>query len=574
MKTDEYTTGWLRWLMVALLLCAKCFVFDALAEQPAHITWELTDYLSNAAAAAIWALPVIFTRRRWPVFVILLLADVWMIAQLVYFRANHLFLTWHLLSLAGNMEGFWSSVIPYFTLSLLLIPALTLPALVCFLWPAKRLHGFEALSILLLSAALSVGGCYAFWRNVRVYIPEEHFTWEWINPCSIPKALSADLSEQERMATNYIRYRSILAYPLYMASDAIRTASERNTPEALNEEEQAELQQLLRPVVPAHAAQGNLLILLLESFESWLIDAVDANGHPICPALHKYINTHPLLYAVDVESEIHHGMSGDGQLIVNTGLFPLLQGVACIDYDANTYPNVAHFYPHSAIVNPCRNVWNQRAITPAYGYRRLIEPDTDYRFAWSDSIVIDKLIETINALPRPSCVMGITVSGHLPFDSSPDDIPLPDSIPAIIRNYMQTAHFTDQQVGRLLAWADTASIMQNSVIAITGDHRIFHAWMNEEIRDYGVRAHLPFGTGQAGCPFLLIGQNIPSVRIAAASQMDIYPSILEAIGQNDYYWQGFGHSLLDGLAVPDEKYHMHRQMADKMIRMNYFAQYE
>ena len=170
--------------------------------------------------------------------------------------------------------------------------------------------------------------------------------------------------------------------------------------------------------------------------------------------------------------------------------------------------------------------------------------------------------------------MGITVSGHLPFDSSPDNIPLPDTVPPLIRRYLQTAHFTDRQIGRLLAWADTAQVMRNSVIAITGDHRVFHSRMNEEVREYGLRAHLPFGTGQAGCPFLLTGANVPAVRIKAASQMDIYPSILEAIGQNDYYWQGFGHSLLGGQAVKDDKYHLHRQMADKMIRMNYFAKYE
>ena len=159
---------------------------------------------------------------------------------------------------------------------------------------------------------------------------------------------------------------------------------------------------MLRPVVPEHEPQGNLLILLIESFESWVIDAVDADGQPICPALRRYIDTHPLLYAYDVESETHHGVSGDGQLIVNTGLFPLLKGITCIEYDGNTYPNVAHFYPHSAVVNPCRNVWNQRAITPAYCYRQLIEPDTDDPFAWNDSIVADRLIETISGRCPPA----------------------------------------------------------------------------------------------------------------------------------------------------------------------------
>ena len=63
----------------------------------------------------------------------------------------------------------------------------------------------------------------------------------------------------------------------------------------------------------------------------------------------------------------------------------------------------------------------------------------------------------------------------------------------------------------------------------TGDHRIFHAWMSDDIREYGLRAHLPFGTGQAGCP------------------------------------------LKEGETPSNENDDLRRQLSDKLIRMNYFA---
>lgn len=568
-----YIGAWARWLLVALLLYAKCYVFDVLIAQPNVASWELTDHLSYLAAATLWALPVMLTRHRYPAFIVLAITDMWMITNIIYYRSYRLFITWHLFSLVGNMEGFWSSILPYCTFSLLFLPLLSLPVLICLLWETRRLRVIEVLSVALLGISFSIGGAYSKWNDVKVYIPNDHFSWEWINPCGIPQALSVDISEKERQAAKYIRYRSILAYPLYMASDAISTALHSSQPEALTAEEIQELRKMTSPVTPAHQPQGNLLIVLLESFESWLLDAKDADGSPICPALNEYINTHPVLYVQDVESQIQFGMSGDGQLIVNTGLYPTMEGVACIDYGHHTYPNLAHFYPHSAVVNPCRNVWNQTVVAVSYGYKRLVEPQTENRFEWNDSIVVDKIIETFRTSSVPTCVMGITVSGHIPFDSSPDDVAIADSVPELFRHYMQTAHFTDRQLGRLLAWADTAQVMQNSVIAITGDHRIFHAWMSDEIREYGLRAHLPFGTGQAGCPLIIKAPQMESQRtVKQARQIDIYPTILYYIGQEDYFWKGMGCPLKEGETLSNENDDLRRHLSDKLIRMNYFAE--
>jgi len=401
------------------------------------------------------------------------------------------------------------------------------------------------------------------------------FSAQWVNPFRLPQALTSDISEKERESARYIRYRSILAYPMYMVGDAVRSASLRTKPDHLTESDTRELQKIIGPVQPANTPHGNLLIVLMESFESWLIDAQDADGNPICPELVSYIKNHPIVYVRDIESQIQYGMSGDGQLIINTGLYPTKEDVACVEYGHNTYPNLAHFYPHSAIVNPCRNVWNQTVVAASYGYQRLVEPQTEYRFEWNDSIVVDKIIETMDALSTPACVMGITVSGHLPFTSSPDDIAIADSIPELFRHYLQTAHFTDQQLGRLLAWADTAQVMHGSTIVITGDHRIFHAWFNDEVRDYGLRTNLPFGTGQAGCPLIIKSPGIKKqLVIERGKQIDIYTTILNLIGQDSYFWKGMGHCLITDESSTETEYYIRRDLSDKLIRMNYFEKYE
>ena len=565
--------AWLRFLLVVGLLAAKAFLFDRMIALDMYVSPALAFF--KWAAAVLLALTVMWTPKRWPVFALLGITDLWIIAQIIYYRVNHLFITWHLFTLTGNMEGFWSSIIPYCDASLCLFPLLTCVALVCFLWDAVPFRWWETLIAFIIGATISLTGSYLRWYYHKPFINGAPFSWEWVNPSRVPQAFFVDVSESERKATHYIHHRSVLAYPLFMAADFIQSYSTRSAPVELTKEEEAELSVLLQPYVEPTPPQGNLIILLLESFESWVLDAKDASGNPICPAMSAYISSHPLLYVKDVKTQIQYGMSGDGQLIVNTGLYPSLEGIACIDYDYCTYPNIAHFFPYSAIVNPCRNVWNQRAMTYVYGYRDLVEPDTDYRFAWSDSTMIDRLIETIAASSIPSCVMGISINGHLPFDSSPDrEVCIPDSVPPVIQNYLQTAHFTDRHVGRFLAWADTAQVMRNSTIAITGDHRIFTCNMSDEVREYGLRAQLPFGTGQAGCPFLLVTPCAKEgIYIEQANQVDIYPTILHAIGQQSYFWKGFGRDLLEeNVSDNNDKYLLHRSLSDKLIRMNYFKQ--
>lgn len=569
--TDRFahTITWAHWLFVAALLLAKCYVFDRLVAYPESLEWFTHDFLTKGAAAVLLALPIALTQRRYPLLILLVLTDIWCIVNIIYFRAYRLFITWHLLSLMTNMSGFESSILPFCDGSLLLFPALTLPALLCYLGKTTSFRWYETVAVVLTGMLLSIGGAYSRWQDNRRHLNGEAFSVQWINPCRLPQSISAPIWESERQPGLYIRYHSILSYPLFMADDAIRSVLPKEQ-SVWTEEEQSELNRMLTSPTTPEPLQGNLLIILLESFESWLLDSYDAAGNPICPAMKDYITTHDVLYVHDVETQIQYGMSGDGQLIINTGLYPVSEGVTCVDYAHNTYPNLAHFYPNSVIVNPCRNVWNQRVISAAYGYQRLLEPETDYMFEWNDSIVADKIIETFTSTPSPCCVMGITVSGHMPFDSHPDDIAVSDTMPVLFQHYLQTARFTDRQIGRILAWADTAIVMQGSTIAITGDHRIFHAWINDDIREYGLRAHLPFGTMYGGCPFLLAGPQVPKTHLVHARQVDIYPTILHAIRQNNYFWHGTGDNLLAPSSMPENAL-LRRHISDKLIQTDYFA---
>lgn len=558
---------WARWGLVVITILLKCVVFDRLVD----INGE---FLPKLAAAMMLALVAVWTQRKYIVWVVLGIADAWLITNIVYYRAYHLFLTWHLISFATNINGFGSSILPYLDAKLLLVVATSLLALPCMFFDARRMGWKGHVLVVLASALLSFACSWHRWKVFHT-ANDNKLTWEWVNPCSIPVRLSDHISQIERQPNHYMKYHSILAYPLFMVYDAARTYYHRGEPPVLTEAEQEELQKILGPVMPAQPIEGNLLLILLESFESWLMDMNDAAGNPVCPELKGYMERHPVLYVKDLKTQIQYGMSGDGQMIVNTGLFPTLEGVACIDYGYNAYPNFSHFYPQNAIINPCRNVWNKNVVTRSYGYQQLIEPESDYTFEWNDSAVVDHTIEAFYTLERPCCVMSLSISCHTPFNLEADDIPLDETIPQLFQNYIRTAHYTDRHIGRLLAWADTAAVMKDAVVVITGDHRIFHAWQNEETREYGLRAGLPFGTSQAGNPLIVKAPCITETRIVEqGGQVDVFPTVLHVIGQETYYWKGVGHNLLLEETGSEEEIAVRRTLSDKLIRMNYFEQYE
>ena len=172
------------------------------------------------------------------------------------------------------------------------------------------------------------------------------------------------------------------------------------------------------------------------------------------------------------------------------------------------------------------------------------------------------------------CVVIGIVGGCYAIFGGLKAVAVSDTMPVLFQHYLQTAHFTDRQLGRLLSWADTASVMQNATIVITGDHRIFHAWINDEIREYGIRAHLPFGVNYAGCPFILAGPKVVSRTLQQGLQVDIFTTTLHAIGQSEYFWKGTGHNLLEDYTASASEGNLRRQISDKLIRTDYFGQIE
>ena len=504
---------------------------------------QLCSAYLSIGAAVLGAGMIAWLPRRLYAILFLILTDLWFIALIWYYAANNAWLNAQAVFSISELRGFESSILASLAWPQLLLPLTTfLAAYLLVVIPARK----PATSLRVLAA--NVGTIIILWLFAtigRAYFPQ---------------------SEENKMQSFhaernfYIAIHSPLAHLAMIGKEIAQDSFFRwNALLPFSEREKTILADIHRQEQSPNEPQGHLVYILVESLESWPLETYDDYGRDICPYLNAYINSRPRLYVKEIETQQVYGRSGDGQLITQTGLLPLSSGIACRQFGENTYPNLAHFYANSAVLNPYFiPVWNQEVVTSSYGFQRLISPR---RFLnENDSILLSRTQHFLSQAKAPAMALVLTIDTHTPFRTRQDTATLDDHYTETEKAYLRSVRYTDRQIGAFLQWADTAAVMQNATVVITADHNHF------ERRD-----------GKGLCPFILVSPCITqSVSYLNALQMDIFPTVLHAIGQSNYAWRGLGVDLLDADAPAMLR---HRPvsareayaLSDKLIRMNYFA---
>lgn len=549
----KYNTWWLFGAF-SLSVLASCILFHHLVflqSMPLGF-WE---YLVTKLAVALLVGSFVFiTPRTWWTLVLSFIISLWVSANWIYFRINGLFLSWSVIRIAGNLQGFSDSVLPFLNYQLWLIwlPTIVYCAAYPFLSGIGRRQRKPFVSMFVLGVLFSMTG------NLLIHTLRHERGYD-DGPLTMTKTLPLYINEKRIMQDfeseyGLVREHSIVAYlPLSVVYDIKMHHLLAYTDISLTPDEQESLSQILSVTPDALQPVTNLVVIIIESWESWSLEIEQA-----MPRIREWMKHSPHLYADKVISQNRHGMSGDGQMIINTGLLPIESGVACILYGTNTYPNFAHLFLDGLIVSPSKGTWNQNIVTYSYGYSRLREPSHIQTISWNDAEVFDAAEEEIGALRQPFCLQPITVASHLPFNRVPGCLSdLPASLTDDKQRYLTCLHYTDSCIGAFIDDLRAQARYANTTFMLTGDHTIFHE--NQP-------TYVPL---LVFSPYIEQSEHIEEV----CYQMDIFPTIMHAIHCDAYGWKGFGVNLLDSAARKNR--HIFEQeayeLSDKLIRSNYFA---
>lgn len=553
---------WCVFFLFAFTIFVKCILFhwecfhSILISSLWHAPAEFFSFWCPKIAVALFFASFVFvSKRSWWTIILSIVFDTWILANLIYYRSNAAFLDVFALSMAGNMDGFWSSVWLYCSWkdSIYYIISI-LYALLLIPVPVMIRNWKCAFASVILSYFISLGGMFSM-------------THRWWNNSSMfynPLSLSMRTTLSSMSYKDHVKDFTLLHSIGFIMVDEIENLKARNI--NFNENiDEIELTAFIQADTTNVNFQNPLILILVESLENWAVNEVST------PYLYDFMQTHPCLHATKISKQTKGGTSADGQMILNTGLLPISQGAACFRFPTNKYPSIGEccngktgtILPHEI------GVWNQQYMSPAYAY------DTTFIRNENDSVLFQT---TLNRLHKGyQMIQVITMSSHSPFryGASRSHLQLPQQLPVFMSDYLKSIHYMDAGLQILLAQIESDSLLSKATIVITGDHTIFP---DDKRREYTTICHannLNFQIEEAFVPLIIYSPQInESIQVTdTCYQMDIYPTIMHLIGCEDYYWKGFGVNLLDSAAIHNRQISEQEayELSDKLIRSNYFA---
>lgn len=578
------------WLFTvfAVIIFSKLLWFQGtlLSWEEYDSSWRIMTRLLPKVSIAMFIASFLFvTKRSWWTIPVSIAVDIWAIANVIYYRACGFFINADALQMADNMHGFWGSISIFFTWKELVPVLITLLYAVFIVRFGKKKRARQFclfVVVLLISFALRI---YVNYYHHK-YVLKDSFNREGL--VDIVRPILDSQYDSYLAARNYfyhgffsdwekqyINHYSIVDYffadiSYYLTCQyfaGVISDSKHQVP--IEPSDKKIIEGLISGYGDAPVPRTNLVVILFESLEGWIFENYEGSEN-IAPNLKKLIDKENVLYAPRTKSQVQQGNSGDGQMIVMTGVLPLKVGAACRLYGSNSYPNYAHLFRTSATINPSPGAWNQREVNPNYGISRLDE------FSGDDDQLVDSLIEAGNNAKSPFFLLGITVNSHSPFNSANfAKLKLSSDMPKTLQNYLTCINSTDKAIGKLISKIETDPQWTNTTLVIVGDHVVFKEQMLDEFSEYAQKADISLKSKKNYVPLIIYSPTIASkVKVdEVVYQSDIYPTILNIIGCESYYWKGVGANILakDGINRLDED--TGYRISDIIIRNSYFDKF-
>lgn len=516
---------------------------------------------------------VFISKRQWWTIVVSLFVDIWIVSNFIYFRSYGLFLTYDVIAMADNLSGFVMSILTYLNWKVSVFFFISIVFAFFLYWRVKDNSKRNILAFsLAIFLAIILLGIDTLTYTGKVFSSQEK---RFIQVKNIAEGNSS------ASMSHYIESSSILHYLPTMVMYKYLQASFLNQ-SSLNIEYTDREKEIFSDIVFPDSIKCNtpntsLYVLLVESFESWPILLTDENHNDIMPFCKKIISCENVCYASKVRSQVKYGNSGDGQMIVNTGMLPIQNGAACMVYGKNKYPNFAHLFDNSINVNAAsNNVWNQYEMNQCYSYNSYVFPKK--KNTVDDADVFQMGVDNLPQDSTKVCMQLITISMHVPFDDGNlEHLTYPAEMPDVLQKYLNCVHYTDGCINNFIEELKVKGLYENATIVITGDHTVFRKSLLQEFKPFVENTGYPISLEESFCPLIIISPNIVKQREIneMCYQMDIFPTILHSIGVDNFVWKGFGVNLLDTIARQNRRITEEEAygLSDKMIRSDYFRHY-
>ena len=345
----------------------------------------------------------------------------------------------------------------------------------------------------------------------------------------------------------------------------------------------------------------NLIYIQVESLESFVIGQT-INGKEITPNLNKLIQKG--LYFPNIFEQVNEGTSSDSDLMVNTSMLPLRSGSTFFRYpntNYNSLPNLLEGEGYNSIaIHPDKgSFWNYANGLTGIGFDKFndfysFNVDEQIGLGISDKRYFEQVVPMLKEQKEPFYSETVTLSSHGPFDIPKEyrELGLDDELDKNeLGGYFESIHYTDKQIGNFLDLLDKEGLLENSVIAIMGDHTGVHKYYDNSINQLSNKEPWYLNTGNPVVPLVIYDPSFKEGKTfdLYGGQIDVMPTLLYLLGvdKEKYENTALGRNLLNTeksfavitngtlkggenlTAEEKEIYIKSLDISDKMIRANY-----
>lgn len=454
-----------------------------------------------------------------------ILLDLW------YYRANHSFLSIRHIIFRQTFNPLGNSLIQARAIDIFLFADIILLAVLYFI-KYKNIKSKVERSIALALIMFIGSGAYLNYRSIK--IDEGELRGQLFRNCWVPF--------QTMMNTSFIGYTG---FDIYKYNKYSRTTQ-------LSNEEKSEVDKWLKDNkenLPDNKYKGmfegkNLIFIQIESLENFVIGK-SINGQEITPNINKLLSNS--MYFNNIYEQNNTGFSSDCDLMVNTGLLPKrTESVAFSRPQLNVY-SLAEMLKNKGYNTISSRTeeggnWNWAETHKGiYDFDTLIdldklEKDDMKGINLSDASYFRQLAEKTKEFKEPYYSMMVTLTSHAPFTSIKDNEKYLDFSDELNENYLgkylQSVRYTDEQIGKFINALDESGQLDNTVIAIFGDHTGVHKTYEEEIQDAPIDGDW-WKKQDYKIPLIIYNKGLQGEVIeTSGGQIDFYPTFAYLLGIN------------------------------------------
>ncbi|MCX4331724.1 MAG: LTA synthase family protein [Muribaculaceae bacterium] len=513
--------------MAAMLTVFYCQWINACGG-PTHEFTRPGMWWHIAAASLLLASPGVISRRVWPAALAGVGAWLVMIANILYLRTFGSWIPWGSYAAAGNLADFTGAVIDSLRPADALMPLILAGGLLSAALaprPHMRLRHMALYAALTATTAAATAWTFNKGEPLGSKLSDLHLNHKF-------HALAAS-----RYSLSVVTLYEALSTPRLTADNRRRIG-----------------RAMKRRVTDLTSANfDNLVVIFMESLEGWPL-GLAVEGREITPRLNAMMADPANFSATGLGNDTGTGRSADAQLLLLSGLIPSRNRIYAFAYAGNSYPSVYHAlkqrHPDITVrsfTTDHTGIYNIGRLAPQLG--------VDSLYCWpgapgagrkgrrgrrmADGPFFERVAHEVDSAglwPEGSHkVMQLTTfTCHSPFRTV-DGARLnpPEQLPHDLRNYLRVVNYTDSVLGNFIDWLKSKPDYARTLVVIMGDHPAFGSERRKELAD-----HIDAIADESVPLLLLNGGNTPAN--GPGRQIDVYPTLIRALGLGDYEWHGFG----------------------------------